>query len=128
MEGWAFFAAFGLKSRSEGVFFFGAQISFFGNHFFVPLINKYDTLLIVKSSSTLPNRHTIKQKGRTRTVSVPMELVSDAKTWTRTYKHLKLLIRQVTRHSLALIHRHVANQRAAKRSLALTRRSRRKPS
>src|SRR5260221_4199778 len=111
LEGWAFFAAFGLKSRSKGVFFFGTQISFFGNHFFVPLINKYDTLLIVKSSSTLPNRHTkgrelalrklaqvgpflegalcqfkrpgcakpgwhltFKQKGRTRTVYVPMEL------------------------------------------------------
>jgi hypothetical protein len=71
---------------------------------------------------------TFKQKGRTRTVYVPMELVSDVKSWTRTYKHLKKLIRQVTTHSLALIRRHVANQQAAKRSQALTRRSQRKPS
>ncbi len=63
---------------------------------------------------------TYKQRGRTRTVYVPMELVSDVKSWTRTYKHLKKLIRQVTRHSLGLIRGHVANQRAAKRSRALT--------
>ena len=65
---------------------------------------------------------TFKQKGRTRTVYVPMDLVSEVKSWTRTYKHLKKLIRQVTRHSLGLIHGHVANRRAASRSRALTRR------
>lgn len=64
---------------------------------------------------------TFKQKGRTRTVYVPMDLVSDVTSWTRTYKHLKKLIRQVTRHSLALIHGHVAKRRAAKRFRALTR-------
>ena len=58
---------------------------------------------------------TFKQKGRTRTVYVPMDLVSEVKSWTRTYKHLKKLIRQVTRHSLGLIHGHVANRRAASR-------------
>jgi len=65
---------------------------------------------------------TFKQQGRTRTVYVPMDLVSDVKSWTRTYKHLKKLIRQVTRHSLGLIHGHVANRRAAARSRALMRR------
>lgn len=128
-------------------------------HFVLPIINKYITLLIMKSIPTpLPDRHskarqaalrklaqvgpflegalcqfkrpgcakpgwhlTFKQKGRTRTVYVPMELVSDVKSWTRTYQQLKKLIRQVTRHSLAIIHRHVANRRAAKRSQALMR-------
>jgi alpha-acetolactate decarboxylase len=64
---------------------------------------------------------TFKQQGRTRTVYVPMGLVDEVKTWTRNYRHLKQLIRQVTRHSLALIRNHVANQRAAKRSQASTR-------
>jgi len=63
---------------------------------------------------------TFKQKGRTRTVYVPMDLVSDVKSWTQTFKHLKKLIRQVTRHSLGLIRRHVAKRRAAKRGRALT--------
>ena len=71
---------------------------------------------------TTPGWHlTFKQKGRTRTVYVPMSLVEEVQTWTHNYKHLKKLIRQVTRHSLALIRRHVANQRAAQRSRALTR-------
>ncbi len=65
---------------------------------------------------------TFKQKGKTRTVYVPMDLVGKVKIWTRNYKHLKQLIRAVSRHSLALIRGHVVNQRAAKRSPALTRR------
>jgi hypothetical protein len=63
---------------------------------------------------------TFKQMGCTRTVYVPMELVTDVKSWTRNYKHLKRLIRQVTRHSLGLIHGHVASRRAASRFQAST--------
>jgi hypothetical protein len=56
---------------------------------------------------------TFKQKAKTRTTYVPMDLVPEVKKWTRTYKQLKKLIREVSRQSLALIHGHVANQRAA---------------
>ena len=59
---------------------------------------------------------TFKQKGKTCTVYVPMDLVAEVKTWTRNYRDLKKLIREVSRHSLALVHGHVANQRAAKRN------------
>ena len=65
---------------------------------------------------------TFKQRAKTRTVYVPMDLVPEVKQWNRAHKQLKKLIREVSRHSLALIHRHVANQRAASRSQALTRR------
>ena len=65
---------------------------------------------------------TFKERGRTRTLYVPMELVAPVKQWTLNYRRLKRLIRQVTRHSRALIHSHVANRRAANRSRALTRR------
>lgn len=64
---------------------------------------------------------TFKQQGRTRTVYVPMSLVAEVKQWTRNYKLLKKRIREVTRHSLALVRGHVANQRAAKRAQAWTR-------
>lgn len=66
---------------------------------------------------------TFKQRGRTRTLYVPLELVATVKQWTRNYRQLKTLIRQVTRHSRALIHRHLANRRAASRSKALMSRS-----
>ena len=72
---------------------------------------------------TQPGWHlTFKQRGRTRTLYVPLELVAEVKQWTQNYRQLKRLIRQVTRHSRALIHGHVASRRAAKRSRALTRR------
>jgi hypothetical protein len=64
---------------------------------------------------------TFKQRGRTRTLYVPMDLVATVKQWTRNYRRLKRLIRQVTRHSRALIHRHAASRRAANRFQALTR-------
>jgi len=65
---------------------------------------------------------TFKQKAKTRTVYVPMDLVPEVKQWNRTYQQLKQLIRAVSRHSLALIHGHVANRRAANRSRGLMRR------
>jgi hypothetical protein len=61
---------------------------------------------------------TFKARGRTHTLYVPMELVAQVKQWTRNYRHLKTLIRQVTRHSRALIRGPTANRRAAKRSKA----------
>lgn len=64
---------------------------------------------------------TFKQKGKTRTVYVPIDLVSEVKTWTQNHRRLKKLIREVSRHSLGLIRGHVANQRAARRAQALTR-------
>ena len=66
---------------------------------------------------------TYKRKAKTHTVYVPLDLVPEVKKWNQNFKHLKQLIRQVSRHSLGLIHRHVANRQAANRSRALTRRS-----
>ena len=63
---------------------------------------------------------TFKQRGRTRTVYVPLDLVAQVKLWTRNHQRLKRLLRQVTRHSLALIRGHVAGRRAARRASALT--------
>ena len=64
---------------------------------------------------------TFKQQGKTRTVYVQMDLVPEVKAWTQNHQRLKQLIREVSRHSLALVRGHVANQRAAKRGRALTR-------
>jgi hypothetical protein len=65
---------------------------------------------------------TFKQKGKTRTVYVPMDLVDEVKLWTQNFQRLKQIIRQVTRHSLAMIRSHVASRRAAGRGRASTKR------
>ena len=59
---------------------------------------------------------TFKTKGKTRTVYVPVAMATEVTAWTKEFKQLKKLIRTVTRHSLALIRRHVANQRVENRS------------
>ena len=58
---------------------------------------------------------TFKQKGKTRTVYVPMDLVAEVKTWTHEYRQLKKYLREVTRHALAIIQSHGVTQRAARR-------------
>lgn len=63
---------------------------------------------------------TFKQKGKTRTVYVPVDLVAEVKTWTHEYRQLKKHLREVTRHSLAIIRHYVASQRAARRFPART--------
>jgi len=64
---------------------------------------------------------TYKQKGKTKTVYVPMDLVKEVKTWKQEYKHLKQLIRKVTAQSLGLIRTHVASRLAVRRARGLIR-------
>jgi hypothetical protein len=61
-------------------------------------------------------RLTFKVKAKTRTVYVPVDMVEEVRQWTHAYRRLKKLIREVTRNSLALIHGHVADRRAANRA------------
>jgi len=62
---------------------------------------------------------TWKQAGKTRTVYVPMDLVSEVKAWVTEHRKLKSHIRKVTTQSLAIIRNHTARRRAAVRALAL---------
>ena len=58
---------------------------------------------------------TFKQGGKTRTVYVPVDLVREVQQWAKEFKRLKQLVRKITGQSLAIIRRHVAVRRAAKR-------------
>lgn len=63
---------------------------------------------------------TFKQAGKTRTVYVPVDLVTEVQQWATQFKRLKVLIRKVTRQNLAIIRKHVATRRAANRARLLT--------
>jgi len=58
---------------------------------------------------------TFAQHGKTRTVYVPGDLVSEVQQWAKAYKRLKALVRKVTSQSLSIIRRHVAVRRAESR-------------
>ena len=62
---------------------------------------------------------TFKQDGKTQTVYVPVELVPEVQIWVKEFKRLKQLVRKITGQNLAIIRRHVAVRRAAKRALRL---------
>jgi hypothetical protein len=53
-----------------------------------------------------------KVKGKTRTVHVPKALVPEVHGWIQEYRRIKKLIREVSKDSLAIIHRHVPVRRA----------------
>ena len=53
-----------------------------------------------------------KVNGKTRTVHVPKELVTEVQAWVKEYRRVKTLIRQVSTDSLAILHRHVPVRRA----------------
>jgi hypothetical protein len=84
------------------------------------------TLCKVKRPGRKPSawQLTFKQAGKTRTVYVPRELVTEVQQWANEFKRLKLLVRKVTGQNLAIIRRHVAVRRAENRArLRSTKRS-----
>jgi hypothetical protein len=59
-------------------------------------------------------RLTFKVRGKTKAVYVPVDLVEEVELWHRNYKRLKKLVRQITKTSLAILHRYVPEQRGAR--------------
>jgi hypothetical protein len=59
---------------------------------------------------------TFKKAGKTRTVYVPQEMVSEVQQWAKEFKRLKQLVRKITGQNLAIIRRHVAVRRAESRA------------
>jgi hypothetical protein len=57
-----------------------------------------------------------KVKGKTRTVHVPKEMVTEVQGWVREYRRVKRLRADISRNSLAILHRHVPTSRAGGRS------------
>ena len=54
---------------------------------------------------------TCKEKGKTRSVYVPHELLPEVRQWIAEYKRIKPLIRQITQLALARIQTHVQTKR-----------------
>lgn len=62
---------------------------------------------------------TFKQDGKTRTVYVPLELVSEVKKWIKEYRRQKALMQKLSDQSVRIIQRHVAVRRAVQRGQRL---------
>jgi len=56
-------------------------------------------------------RLTFKDRGKTRTVHVPKDLVMDVRLWIAEHKRLKALLQEIHALSLALVRTHVRHRR-----------------
>lgn len=54
---------------------------------------------------------TFKQKGKTRSVYVPVDLLPEVQQWVQEYKRIKPLLRHISQLALARIQTHVKTQR-----------------
>jgi len=70
---------------------------------------------------------TCKEAGKTRSVYVPKDLVKEVQSWIRNYRRVKQVLAQISTLSIALIQRHVSDQRAAQGAGASRRAKRSNP-
>jgi len=59
---------------------------------------------------------TLKTKGKTQTLHVPIALLEDVQAWVKEHKRIKKLLREISNLGLNIIRRHVPASRAEKRS------------
>ena len=58
---------------------------------------------------------TVSVEGKTHTVYVPVEMVPEVKKWIQNYRRMQRIIKDIAKLSMAIIHRHVPESRAADR-------------
>jgi hypothetical protein len=54
---------------------------------------------------------TYKEKGKTRTVYVPLDMIEEVKSWIAEHRRLKKLSQEVSQLALALVRTHVTERR-----------------
>lgn len=59
---------------------------------------------------------TVSVKSKTHTVYVPMNMVEEVKEWTENYRGMQRIIKEVSKLSMAIIHRRVPENRGAGKS------------
>jgi hypothetical protein len=59
----------------------------------------------------LSHQLTFKERGKTRTVHVPVTLLDEVRSWIDEHQRLKKLLQQISQLTLALIQSHVPNRR-----------------
>jgi hypothetical protein len=69
----------------------------------------------MRGGSAHPSQHvTFKEKGCSRSVYVPQELLPQVRVWIEEYRRLKQLLHEISQLSLALIRTHVRQRRRKK--------------
>jgi len=71
------------------------------------------SLVTARRGGHLAHQLTVSVKGKTRTVYVPADMADEVRAWTENHRRLQRIVREISKLSMAIIHRHVPERRAA---------------
>jgi len=74
------------------------------------------SLVTAQRGDHLAHQLTVSVKSKTHTVYVPIDMVEEVKEWIRNYRRMQRIIKEVSKLSMAIIHRHVPESRVAGKS------------
>ncbi len=74
------------------------------------------SLVTAQRGNHLAYQLTVSVKGKTHTVYVPAGMVKEVKEWTTNYRRMQRIVKEVSKLSMAIIHRRVPESRAAGKS------------
>ena len=73
------------------------------------------SLVTAQRGNHTAHQLTVSVKGKTHTVYVPIDMVEEVKGWIKNYRRMQELIKEVSKLSMAVIHSHIPESRAAAR-------------
>lgn len=82
------------------------------------------SLVTAQRGNHLAHQLTVSVKSKTHTVYVPKSMVGEVKQWIVNYRRMQRIIKEVSKLSMALIHRRAPESRAEGRSIANSRQNR----
>jgi hypothetical protein len=74
------------------------------------------SLVTAKRGNHLAHQLTVSVKGKTHTVYVPIDMVEEVTEWIRNYRQMRRIITDISKLSMAIIHRHAPESQAGPRS------------
>jgi hypothetical protein len=76
------------------------------------------SLVTARKGNHVAHQLTVSVKGKTHTVYVPRDMVEEVRQWTKNYRRMQRIVKEVSKLSMAIIHRHVPESRGDGRSTA----------
>ena len=74
------------------------------------------SLVTAQRGNHVAHQLTVSVKSKTHTVYVPMNMVEEVKEWINNYRRMQRIIKEISKLSMAIIHRRVPENRAAGKS------------
>ena len=74
------------------------------------------SLVSAQRGNHVAHQLTTSVKGKTHTVYVPVDMVKEVEQWTKNYRRMQRIVKEVSKLSIAIIHRHVPEGRGDGRS------------